>query len=124
MRPIWIVRALSWAVYVAVVAFVVGTAWLYWTPGHADERGDWFRSLKQPGTGISCCDISDCRRTQAKWNAGLWTAIVRGHPRVVPKSKIIHNNPSLDGEAYVCAAEGGEPEAATIYCFIPPGAGS
>lgn len=123
MRPIWIVRVLSWVAYVAVVAFVVGTAWLYWTPGHADERGDWFRSLKQPGTGISCCDISDCRRTQAKWHNGQWTAIVRGHPRNIPASRILKDTETIDGEAYVCASENGPAETATIYCFVRPGGG-
>lgn len=124
MKPIWIVRILSWGVYVAVIAFAAGTAWLYWHPAQADERGDWFRSLKQPDTGVSCCDISDCRRTQARWADGKWIAIVRGHPRVVPQSKIVRSTPTIDGEAYICAGEGGPAEMAPIYCFVPPGADS
>lgn len=31
-------------------------------PAHFDPQyGSWFRSLLQPGTGISCCNEADCR---------------------------------------------------------------
>ncbi len=44
--------------------------------GQSQDRGSWFKSLKQPGTGYSCCDISDCRRAEADWREGQWWAVV------------------------------------------------
>lgn len=89
-------------------------------PANELSRGDWFKSLKQPDTGMSCCDISDCRQTEAKWVGDQWAARVRGVPRLIPNSKVLKSPHSIDGEAYVCASESGPPESALIYCFIPP----
>ena len=83
-------------------------------------RSQWFRSLRQPDTGLSCCDISDCKRTEADWKQGSWWANVRGLKRPVPPEKVLEKPRSIDGEAYVCATEIGNPAYATIYCFIPP----
>lgn len=94
------------------------------SPVAAQDRAAWFKSLRQPDTGMSCCDISDCKKTQAKWSKGGWSAIVRGYPRAIPPNIILKNNPSIDGEAYVCASEYGPPDKAQLYCFIPPSPGS
>jgi hypothetical protein len=80
----------------------------------SEDRATWFRSLKQPGTGMSCCDISDCRRTEAEFRDGQWHAIVNGDLTPIPPEKVLHDKPSIDGDAYVCHG------TATIYCFVPP----
>lgn len=84
----------------------------------AEDRPAWFKSLKLPD-GASCCDIADCKQTQAKYKDGWW-AIVRGVVRKIPDETILRKPRSIDGEAYVCASESGLPERATIYCFIEP----
>ena len=102
---------------------------------HDPDRGAWFKSLKTPQGG-SCCDLSDCRQTQAKQNAdGSWVAIVNGKWRDIPPEKVLASPLSIDGEAYVCnspATPGGwgpnyggapmfiEPSEGTIFCFVPP----
>ena len=62
--------------------------------GHA-ENHDWYKELKQPGTGFSCCNgrsatsEGDCRPTRAYLNDdGMWYALLNGRwvpvpPRVV-----------------------------------------
>jgi hypothetical protein len=82
--------------------------------GHAEERGTWFKSLKQPITGASCCDISDCKRADADWKDGQWWADVQGQWTPIPKEKELTKT-SIDGEAYVCSGYGRK-----IYCFVPP----
>ena len=82
--------------------------------GHAEDRGSWFKSLKQPLTGASCCDISDCRRAEADWKAGQWWADVQGEWTPIPKEKELKKS-SIDGDAYVCSGYGRK-----IFCFIPP----
>lgn len=108
------------------------------------SRAAWFRSLKQPGTNLSCCDISDCRRTKAEWRGNGWVAEVAmpdGTKRwtPIPAERVLKQPHSIDGEAYLCQSAGsvagpaylngiglvtqGESEP-TIYCFIPPDMGS
>lgn len=78
------------------------------------DRGTWFKSLKQPLTGASCCDISDCRRAKADWQNGQWWADVQGEWTPIPREKELTKK-SIDGEAYVCSGYGRK-----IYCFVPP----
>lgn len=83
-------------------------------PARAEDTGSWLRSLRQPDTGLSCCDISDCRQTEADWHSGQWWAKVDGQMTPIPKQKELQKS-SADGEAYVCAGQ-----QRKIYCFIPP----
>jgi hypothetical protein len=78
-------------------------------------RGAWFKSLKQPGSDASCCDISDCRQTEANWRDGQWWAKVAGEWTPVPPSRELDKK-SFDGEAYVCANR----DFKIIYCFVRP----
>ena len=88
-------------------------------PAHAEgERGAWFKSLRQPGTGYSCCDISDCRRTEADWRDGQWWARVAGEWTPIPSDKELEKQ-SIDGDAYVCSSP-----TRRIYCFIKPDFGT
>lgn len=80
----------------------------------AEDRAAWLKSLRQPVTGMSCCDISDCNRTDAEWRQGQWWAMLNGKWVVVPRETLLDKT-SIDGDAYICAGRTG-----TIYCFIPP----
>jgi hypothetical protein len=84
------------------------------------KRGDWFSSLKQPSSGISCCDVSDCKATDAQLRGDQWWAVVRGQWKLIPPEKVLSHPLSIDGDAYVCASPNGDPKFATVYCFIKP----
>ncbi len=85
------------------------------SPAWADSVGQWLETLSQPTTGVSCCDISDCKATSAEWKAGQWWADVQGEKTPIPAEKVIVKTPSPTGEAFVCAGY-----ARRIYCFVPP----
>jgi hypothetical protein len=87
-------------------------------PVEAQDRASWFKSLKQPGTEISCCDISDCRRAEANWRNGQWHAVVEGQWTPIPPEKELDKK-SIDGDAYVCSSP-----TRRIYCFIKPDFGT
>jgi hypothetical protein len=87
-------------------------------PADAQDRASWFKSLKQPGTGVSCCDISDCKRAEADWRDGQWHAVVNGEWTPIPPEKELDKE-SIDGDAYVCSSP-----TRRIYCFIKPDFGT
>src|SRR3990167_131537 len=105
-------RILAWTVLAILVAVAVVA---FGRTAGAGERGDWFRSLKQPGSGTSCCDVSDCKRSDAEFRNGQWWAVVAGEWTPIPPDKELLDRQSIDGEAYVCASPKG-----LIYCFVAP----
>lgn len=83
--------------------------------GGPDVRA-FFKSLTQPTSGGSCCDLSDCRQVESEWKDGTWyaRAVVKGW-LAIPKDKIIHNKPNIMEKAILCTSPGDT----SIYCFLP-----
>jgi hypothetical protein len=86
--------------------------------GHA-ENHDWYRELKQPGTGYSCCNgpvngiEGDCRPTRAYLQEdGVWRALIDGRWTPVPP-RVVLKSLAPDGNSHICAGKSG-----MIYCFI------
>jgi hypothetical protein len=86
--------------------------------GHA-ENHDWYQTLKQPGTGYSCCNGTidgregDCRPTRAYLTEdGSWRALIDGHWVYVPP-RVVLQQLAPDGNSHICASRGGN-----IYCFM------
>jgi len=87
-------------------------------PPGADPNSDmarWFQSLRQPGTGTSCCSLSDCRLTDYRAGMSGYEALVAGRWISVPQEKILRGITNPTGRAVVCA----RPEG-TILCFVTP----
>ena len=86
--------------------------------GHA-ENHDWYKELKQPGTGFSCCNgrsatsEGDCRPTRAYLNDdGMWYALLNGRWVPVPP-RVVLQQLAPDGRSHICASKSG-----MIYCFL------
>ena len=86
--------------------------------GHA-ENHDWYRELKQPGTGYSCCNgrlsstDGDCRPTRAYLHDdGMWYALLNGRWVPVPP-RVVLQQLAPDGRSHICASKSG-----MIYCFL------
>ena len=132
---------------IAVAALVVGLLGLpviaAADPPRPDEHGysagdgDWFKSLKQPGSGMGCCSVADCRYVE-------YTIDQNGHyliePRVmyddrfkgfpgaekiwttVPDNVVLHNKMNPTGHAVACYGLNwmdNLPSIGPIFCFIP-----
>ena len=89
-----------------------------WGNGHA-ENHDWYKDLRQPGTGYSCCNGTmngidgDCRPTRAyQTEDGIWRALVNGQWQPVPPRAVLQRL-APDGNSHICAGKSG-----MIYCFI------
>jgi hypothetical protein len=75
----------------------------------------WFQSLRQPGTGVSCCSIADCRQTDYRTNGDAYEALIDGEWLVVPSEKVLHRVDNPTGRAVVCYLPG-----RGIMCFVTP----
>ena len=104
---------------VALLALVIAVAPRL---GEAEPPADadpalrpWFESLKQPGTGVSCCSISDCRPVQYRLVPEGYEALVGSLWVHVPDDRVLRNQKNPLGRAVLCRS----PASGRIYCFVP-----
>ena len=74
----------------------------------------WFESLKQPGTGLSCCSIADCRPTEYRLAGNGYEAWLDHRWVRVPEDRVLRQ-PNPVGRAVVCRS----PANGSILCFVP-----
>jgi hypothetical protein len=85
--------------FLAVCLPVTGTSFARPPPGPIDPAiAQWFHSLQHPGRTYPCCDLSDCRRVEAR--------IVNGHYQATIRRK--------DYDSYEWQQRFGDAETATI----------
>lgn len=83
----------------------------------AGDIGEWFKSLRQPDTGMSCCDLSDCRALKDdEWRLvdGDYEVILHGRWEKVPEDKVLHRRDNPKQAPVLCAMT-------KIFCFVPYG---
>ena len=86
----------------AALALLAGSAAAHPPPGADMSLAPWFQSLKQPGTGMSCCSIADCRPTDFRIHGGEYQAMVEGQWRSVPPNAVLERLDNPTGRAIVC----------------------
>jgi len=83
-------------------------------PENADPTlAPWFNSLRQPGTGVSCCSISDCRPVDYRVSGAGYEVWIENGWRQVPADKILQGRDNPIGRAVVCWTP-----ALGIMCFV------
>lgn len=83
-------------------------------PEGADQRlAPWFNSLRQPGTGVSCCSIADCRPVDYRFTSKGYEVFVGEQWRPVPQEKILQGYDNPTGRAVVCWTP-----ALGVLCFV------
>jgi hypothetical protein len=83
-------------------------------PPNADmSLAPWFQDLRQPGTGMSCCSMADCRQTDFRIAGSHYEAMVDGEWREVPPDTILQRTDNPTGRAVVCYTP-----SRGIMCFI------
>ena len=87
--------------------------------GHA-ENHDWYKDLKQPQTGYSCCNgrtgttDGDCRPTRAYLNDdGMWYALLDGTLGAGAAARRAEAARARRLARHICASKSG-----MIYCFL------
>jgi hypothetical protein len=88
-------------------------------PDGADPNsalGIWYRSLKVPGTGQSCCNVADCRPVDsARIEGDHWQARLGDKVIDIPANSVLRRE-NLDGRGILCRS------VWAILCFVPPSA--
>ncbi len=83
-------------------------------PPDADPAmAPWFNSLRQPGSGISCCSIADCRPVDYRVVDKHYEAYIEGEWRPVPPDKVLTRADNPTGRAIVCWTK-----LSGIMCFV------
>jgi hypothetical protein len=84
----------------------------------------WFRSLHQPGTGLPCCSIADCRITSARDTPWGYETLIDDKWIVVPRERVLGTVTNPTGHAVVCYRtfhdENMQALPVTIFCFVRP----
>lgn len=110
---------MSRTLVLAIVATaMIGVASAAPPPDADPSLGQWFQSLRQPGSGASCCSISDCHRlSEGQWRetSSGYEIEIRGQWVGVPRSRILnHVQDNPTGGAVACYSEA----LRTVYCFV------
>jgi hypothetical protein len=113
-RPKWPQPRLfaAFAVMLALPATLIQAS----PPQDADQTlAPWFESLRQPGTGVSCCSIADCRMTDYRTAGDGYEAFIEDRWVPVPREKVLDHIDNPTGRAVVCYLPG-----MGILCFVRP----
>ncbi len=106
LRHLWLVGAGA--------AVLVGSVAVGAPPENADPAlAPWFRSLAQPGTGVSCCSIADCRPVNARITSTGYEIFVQDRWLIVPPEKILRGKENPTGKPVACVLNG------EVLCFVP-----
>jgi hypothetical protein len=109
--------------HAVALAFIVSPV-LAAPPDNPDPQlSQWFQSLRQPGSGTSCCDLSDCRPVGARIGPSGYEVLLTpaAFPVAeerwvgVPAHTILHGKDNPLGRAVVCWTP-----AKGVICFVRP----
>jgi len=83
-------------------------------PPDADPAlSPWFHSLRQPGTGMSCCSIADCRPVDYRTTPNGYEVWIEDRWWPVPPEKVLQRADNPVGRAVVCWTK-----LTGIMCFV------
>ena len=82
-------------------------------PDPDPKLAPWFRGLRVPGTGTSCCSIADCRPAESRVVDGHYEVFIQGKWLPVPPALILERTDNPTGQAVVCWTP-----TAGILCFV------
>jgi hypothetical protein len=107
-------RALCASLFCTMLA-AIAVAWARAPVGADPNLHGWFESLTQPGTGMPCCSVADCRPTDYRLANNGYEVFLDSKWVRVPEERILHGLSNPVGRAVVCRA----PFSDAIMCFVP-----
>lgn len=104
------------ATAMAALAVLVGLGLARHVQSAEMTAGEWFKSLRVPGTSISCCDESDCKRIDDdEWRVGEngYEVVIDGRVVEVPEERVLNRPDGPIKQAVLCSLNG------RVLCFRP-----
>ncbi len=102
-RPLRSASKAGLASLATVLWLLAGASAVAGPPDNADPLlAPWFQSLQQPGTGMSCCSISDCRPADYRTSGDHFEAWVDHRWIPIPPEKVLQRTDNPVGRAIVC----------------------
>lgn len=107
---------------------VVAAALLVHDADHS--RDAWFESLRQPGSGASCCNLADCHEVpdgeyrvrdghyEFHYTRSVFGVMADESWVVVPDDKWLRGKDNPTGTLVVCGMDGGRGFA--VWCAVEP----
>ena len=103
------------------VCFVASSAVAHDPAGHALHHEGFYMGLKQPGTGVSCCNNRDCRPAEHRVTPKGVEFLVAGRWIMPPQSQLIEIE-TPDAKGHWCGYRENT-SAPVTYCAIVPRGG-
>lgn len=100
------------------VCFVASSA-AHDPAGHAKHHDELYKSLKQPGTGVSCCNNMDCRPAPHRMTATGVEFFVAGRWIMPPADKLIEHE--MTAQSHWCGIGEGSASPITFCAIVPRG---
>jgi hypothetical protein len=101
---------------VAVVALLAAATARAAPPQDSDPTlNGWIESLKQPGTGVSCCSVADCGPVDYRLASEGYEALLDARWVRVPDGRILRGISNPMARGVLCRS----PISGTILCFVP-----
>ena len=98
---------------IVVLCLVAGPLLAKPPPG-ATANSEWFKSLEDPETTLSCCSEVDCRPVEERIANGHYELYGRVYEVKVPIGKILRRADNPMGRAVLCWSP-----MFGIMCFVP-----
>jgi hypothetical protein len=108
-------RAFMLAAGLGAILVPIGAAISAPPDGADPSLAPWFQGLRQPGTGISCCSIADCRTTDYRTRMDGYEVLIDDRWVSVPWEKVLQHMTNPTGRAVVCWT----PQRG-VLCFVRP----
>jgi hypothetical protein len=105
--------AMIWTAMLSVPTLTVSEARAAPPPDTDPSLAPWFHSLEQPGSGLSCCSIADCRPADYRIVSGHYEVYIEGAWMAVPPDRVLTRTDNPTGRAVVCWTK-----INGIMCFV------
>jgi hypothetical protein len=121
MRPLVQIIAAG-AACIGGCLLIAASAFAAPPPGADMTLAPWFHSLRVPGTGNLCCDLSDCRNYPVRADGANYQVFFNNRWRTVPTEAVSDRTDNPTGDYVTCIQRdhwtNGVPDGPRILCLF------
>ena len=108
--------------FIGACSLIATSAFAAPPPGADMSLAPWFHSLRVPGTGNLCCDISDCRHYPVRADGTHYQVLFESRWLTVPSEAVSDRFDNPTGDYVTCIQRdhwtNGEPDGPRVLCLF------